>query len=291
MRRSADRDVGARDARERDLHDREVAEQLVDERVDRGVVGDQRAPQLRVAEQHDRAERQHARGGLQPAGEQAVGQARELVVGDVVAVLAHQHAEHAVAGLRALALDHVEQVGEGLRDRAERAFDAAEEVEAGGRQALEIGPVLVRHAQQLADRQRGDRQREALHQVHLTALGGDLGHLVELARDDRVDPGSEAAQPVPGELRGEHLAQAGVCGWVGEAEAAGVLLGGDARFPDEVGEVAGERARRAEHGLRLVVAAHEPAADAERQLEQAHGFAVAQRCHLGHRVEPDALQR
>ena len=103
--------------------------------------------------------------------------------------------------------------------------------------------------------------------------------------------GREAAQPVPGELRGEHLAQAGVGGRVGEAEAAGVLLGGDARFPDEVGEVAGERARRAEHGLRLVVAAHEPTADAERQLEQAHGLAVAQRCHLGHRVEPDALQR
>ena len=112
-----DRDVRARDARERDLDDGEVAQQLVDERVDRGAVGDQRAPQLRVAEQHDRAERQHARGGLQPAGEQAVGQARQLVVGDVVAVLAHQHAEHAVAGLRALALDHVEQVGEGLRDR------------------------------------------------------------------------------------------------------------------------------------------------------------------------------
>jgi len=34
----ADRDVLARDPRERDLDDREVAQQLVDERVDRGLV-------------------------------------------------------------------------------------------------------------------------------------------------------------------------------------------------------------------------------------------------------------
>ena len=88
-------------------------------------------------------------------------------------------------------------------------------------------------------------------EIHPALLGGDPGHLVELARDDRVDPRGEAAQPVPGELRGEHLAQAGVRGRVGEAEAAGVLLGGDARLADEVGEVARERARRAEHGLRL----------------------------------------
>ena len=101
--------------------------------------------------------------------------------------------EHAVAGLRALALDHVEQVGERLRDRPQRALDAAEEVETGGGKALEVGAVFVGHPEQLADRQRGDRQREALHEVHLALLGGDLRHLIELTRDDRVDPRCEAA--------------------------------------------------------------------------------------------------
>ena len=206
-------------------------------------------------------------------------------------MLAHQHAEHPVAGLRALALDHVQQVGQRLRDRAERALDAAEEVEAGGGEALEVGAVLVRDAQQLADRQRRDRQGEALDEIHLPFLGGDPRHLVELARDDRVDAGREPAQAVSGELRREHLAQAGVLRRVREAEAPGVLLGGDARLADEVGEIAAERACRAEYGLGLVVAADQPAPDPEGQLQQAHRLAVAQLAHIGHGVEAGALER
>src|SRR5436305_372926 len=81
------------------------------------------------------------------------------------AVLLDQHAAQAVAGLLTLLLDDVQQVGQRLRHRAERRARAAEQVEAGGAQPLEVLAVLVGHAEQLADRQRRDRQRERLPQV------------------------------------------------------------------------------------------------------------------------------
>jgi hypothetical protein len=277
--------------RERHLHDGEVAQQLVDERVDRLVALADRRAALRLLHEHDRAEREHAGRRLEAAGEQTVGEARELVVGEAVTVLAHEPAEQPVTGLLALVLHDLQQVLHGLGDRAEGAGDPAEQVEAGGGQALELRTVGVGDAEQLADRERRDRQCEALYEVDGLSRRGRRRHLVQLAGHDHLDPRPEPAQPVPGELRGEELAQPGVVGRVGEPETARVLVGGDPDGADEVGEVVAEGRRRCEHRLGLLVAGDQPRPQPEGELHPADRLGGAQPPELGHRVEPVALQR
>jgi hypothetical protein len=120
--------------------------------------------------------------------------------------------------------------------------------------------------------------------------GGGL-HLVELARHDRVDAGGEAFEAVARELRRQHLAQPRVVGRVGEAQAAGVLVGGDADGADEMAEIAAERGRRPQHGLGLGVARDDPGAQAQRQLHLADGFVGPELAEIGDGVEPVALER
>jgi hypothetical protein len=115
------------------------------------------------------------------------------VVGDVVSVLPHEHAEQAVTRLDPLLLHDAEQVLHRLRDRAERAGDPAEEVETGGAQPLEVGAVGVGDAEELADRQRGDGEREGLQEIDDAVRLGERGHLVELADDDGLDSGRKPA--------------------------------------------------------------------------------------------------
>ena len=83
-----DVDVLPGEPRERHLHHGEVPQQLLDERAGGRVVVVNELERLAVLEQHQRAERQHAGGGLEPAGQYAVGEAGQLLVGDLVAVLA-----------------------------------------------------------------------------------------------------------------------------------------------------------------------------------------------------------
>ena len=112
--------------RERHLHHREVAQQLVDDAVDllRRSVPDQ-GRVLGVAQQHDRAERDHAGRRLEPAGEDAVGEPGEVDVADRVALLADDVAEQPGAGMQSLTGDRVEQELPLLRHRAERAHRPA----------------------------------------------------------------------------------------------------------------------------------------------------------------------
>ena len=107
-----------------------------------------------------------------------------------------------------------------------RAFgDRNGQVELAGAAPLEVLAVVVRHAEQLADHQRRDGQREVLHQIDGRPGGF---HRVELLIDDLGDAWFQALHPADGELGGEHAAQPLVFGRV-EAEQvarprAGLLL-------------------------------------------------------------------
>lgn len=212
----------------------------------------------------------------------------ELAVVDLVAVLLDQHAEQAVAGLFALLAHDLQQVPQRLRDRPQRRARTAEQVEPRGAQPLEVRPVLVGHAEQFADRERRDRQRELLPQVHRTVRGG---HRVQLVRDDLVDPRRQPGKPAHRELGRQQLPQARVDRRVGESEAARVLVLGDARVADEVREVVAELRALPEDGLGLLVAGHEPGVHPERQVQLADRRLAAQPAEVRNRVETLAAQR
>ena len=119
---------------------REVAQQLLDDRLHRrrrrrasaAVV-------LRVLQQHGGAQREHARAGLQAAGEDAVGQAGEVEVVDLVAVLADDLADQPVAGLVALlAVASIRNSRE--PDTAPKAPGRRGHVEPGGGRARGTSP-------------------------------------------------------------------------------------------------------------------------------------------------------
>ncbi len=283
--------VLAGEAREGDLNHRQVPQQLLDEGVDGRVLVAEGDEVLGVPEEDEGAEGEHAGCGLQAAGQHAVGEARELLVVDVVAVLLHQHAEQPVAGVLALLLDYVAQVGERLGYRAERGVGAREEVEAGGAEALELLAVLVRDAEQLADDQRGDRHRERLDEVDRVAVLPQRLHLVQPLLDEVVDARGESAEAPHGEFGGEQPAQPGVDGRIAEAEPAGVVVLGHPGVADEVGEVVAEAIGLAEHGTRLVVPRDQPHIHVERYGELGDRGLFAHLAQLGHRVEAVPAER
>ncbi|MGI9002111.1 MAG: hypothetical protein ACR2GH_10620 [Pseudonocardia sp.] len=65
---------------------------------------------------------------------------------------------------------------------------------------LELRPVPLRHAEQLADHQRGHRDGELRDEVDRRA---EPLHRVQPVRDDPLDPGCQLLQPPHGELTGE----------------------------------------------------------------------------------------
>ncbi len=112
-----------------------------------------------------------------------------------------------------------------------KAFgDGERQVELTSGTRLEVGPVAVGHAEQLADHQRRDGQREVLDQVHRRTRGL---HRIEVLVDDLGDPGFEALDSPDGELRGEHAAQPLVFGRIEAEQVArprtGLLLLRDVR--------------------------------------------------------------
>ena len=72
------------------------------------------------------------------------------------------------------------------------------QVELAGAAALEVVAVVVRHAEQLADHQRRDRQREARHQI---CWRPGLFHRVQLCVDDLDDARLQPLHPADRELR------------------------------------------------------------------------------------------
>ena len=153
-----------------------------------------------------------------------------------------------------------------------------------------VSRVLLPQAEELADHQEGDREREGLDQVGDPVVrGGRRLGLVELLRDDPVDLGLEPGQPAHRELRGQQLAQTGVLGRVGEAEAADVAVGltGLAVVGPDVG---GVRREVTEHLARLGVAGHQPDVHAEEGDQLRDRVAVAQLGDPRHGIGDDPVE-
>ena len=152
---------------------------------------------------------------------------------------------------------------------------------------------VVVDAEQFHDHAGRDGQREVLLQVDqrrpaptAASTSSSASSMISRIR------GSRAASARVVKCARQHVAQPGVRRRVGEAEAARVLLGGDADLADHVAEVVAEGLRvGGEDRPGLVVAGHQPAPQAERHLEPADRLAVAEPAEFGHRVEADAAQR
>ena len=127
--------------------------------------------------------------------------------------------------------------------------------------ALEPLAVLVRDAEQFADDQGRDRQRELLHEVDRAALGQ---HRVDVRLDLVRDVLAQRPHALDGELGREQPAQAGVALAVEVDDRTGHGIGGHVAVHDHV---VGHGAARAqpgvvEQGAYLVVAAEQVRVDA-----------------------------
>ena len=122
-----------------------------------------------------------------------------------------------------------------------------------------------------------------------------LLHRVEVVVDDLDDPRLQPAHPADRELRGEHPAQAGVLGRVDAEQVARphpvALLVAQLRGPGGVegpAAVVAEPGAVGEHGLDVRVPGDQERGHPEGRLHLPDALVVAQRRHLGHRVEPVA---
>ena len=273
-----------------------MPEQLLDDRVDAPVSlsgsATQPVPQVAVLQQHRGAEREHRGAGLEAAGEHAVGEAAEVEVVDLVAVLADDLADQAGSRVVPLPGGLGEQEVAGAADRTDGAGAALGDVEARRRQRAERLPLLVGHAEQVADHQERHRERVRRHQVdRAVARGRGALHLVELVLDDRLDPGTEPAEPPHRELGGQQLAQPGVLRRVGEPETAEVAVGGRAAAAHVGADVGGVRRRVAEQLTRLGVPGDQPDVDPEERGQLVHRGLVAHLSQAGGRRHHVPLQR
>ena len=163
------------------------------------------------------------------------------------------------------------------------------QVELAGSSLLEVAAVAVRDAQQFADHQRRDGQREGLHQVDGRARGL---HGVEVLGDDLGDARFEPLHPADGELGGEHSAQALMLGRVESQQVAragaGLLLLGhrwSARQHESRWARVGEVGVVGKHRLDIVVAGDQVDLHAERVGHRLHPCARPDLGELGDRIE------
>ncbi len=140
-----------------------------------------------------------------PGGQQQRGHPGELLV--VELATGDQLAEQVLAGLGSLAPDQLGEVAHQLRARGAPLLDGVVEVHRLRCSVLEARTLAVRHAKQLADHQRRDRQRERLDQVRRRARAG---HLIELTVDDLLGPGLQPAHLPHAEVPGQQPAISGV---------------------------------------------------------------------------------
>ena len=196
-----------------------------------------------------------------------------------------------VARRLALPLDDAAQVDQRLRDLVEGGRRPGQQVEPGRGERLELVALLVRDAEQLADRQRRDGRGEVADEVDLLARRLELGHRVEAALDDRGDPRArrESRRPVNS---GVSRCRSRVCsGGSVNPSPPGFCPEPMPARADEVAEVGGQPAGAPEDLAGLLVPGHQPGLHAERQREVAHRVVLAVLPQRGHRVEAVTAQR
>jgi hypothetical protein len=211
--------------------------------------------------------------------EQQRGDADELGIGELIAVFAHQHAEHVVAGRAAGAGHQRAHVLTALPHQLQPFRDREGQVELPSAAALEVVAAVVGHAEQLADDQRGDRQCELRHQIGWRT---GLFERFQAGLDDLDDARFQRLHPAHGEFAGQHPPQPGVLRRV-EAQqvacpGAGLFLLGQLRgagHHEARRPAVGEVLVIGEHGLDVVVAGDQVHLKAEGVDGADHSTAVA----------------
>ncbi|WP_308015836.1 hypothetical protein [Saccharopolyspora sp. 6M] len=245
-----------------------------------------------MAQQRERAEAEHVRGGLVPGDEQQVPDADQLGVAQLRVVVPDEHAEQVLARVLPRPGDELGHVREGLPGQLDLLLLREGGVELAVGALLELGPVGGRHAEQFADDQRGDRQRVLGDEVGGRAVAFER---VQVLVDDLDDARFEAAHPADGELGGEHPAQPGVVRRVEREQVAAALPGELPRVAPRAVQVlrapaVAEGVGVAEHAPHVGVPGEQPGGRAERGADPGDPVARAQRGHVRRRVETGAAR-
>ena len=192
--------------------DGEVAQHLLDGHRDLGRVGDDRGQLLRVLQETDGAQRDHVGRGLVPRDEQQERHADQFWPVDRAGflLLGDQPADHVVVGVRGLGVDEFAEVVAQFVDERLAVGDVDVAVEQGAAALLEEVVVGVGNAEQFADDQGRDRQRQRLDQVDRAVVAGE--HRVDALVDDLLDAWAQAGEPFDGELADGRAAGARVVG-------------------------------------------------------------------------------
>jgi hypothetical protein len=125
------------------------------------------------------------RRGFVACEQQQAGDADQLVVGELLAVLADQHAEDVVTGVPPGLLHQRGHVLAAPPDLLESLRTRNRQIQLARAAPLEVVAVVIGHTEQLADHQRRDRQREVGHQIGWRAR---IFQRIELRIDDLDDP-------------------------------------------------------------------------------------------------------
>jgi hypothetical protein len=275
--------VAARKAPSRDLHVLErpprgplhgavEAQQLLDGALQQGGLAAQALQLAGMAQQREQAVPQQVAGGLVAGREEQDGGGQDLVVGEAVVALlrAHQPRQQIVLGLDAPSRQQLAHVGLELLDRRHRAREdrraerPVQDRRRVARPGLETAMVLRRHAQQLADHEHRQQDRELGHPLHLAARAGRCEQLVRKPLDARAQALDHARR----EGLVHQMTQSGVGGRVEHQHGAQVgahhgveLLGVERRLLGQHAErqLRGGEARVAQHRGAVGVTAQEPA--------------------------------
>lgn len=267
----------------------EVAQQFLDRRGDEpGVVRvAQQGELIGVFEEGGGTERDHVRGGLVARDQQEQGHLRGLSVRQLSGGDAPGDARQEVVLRVGEALgDLTGQISGDLPGRGAAFLGGRGRADHRPGVVLEHGVVVVGHAEQFADDQRGDRQRERLDEVGRVGTGQ---HVVDQAVHDPLYGGPEGLDLPDGERCRHHPAQPGVFGVVHHDEAELALAGlgtGLGRIAGLIG--VGADPGIAQDGPLLGVAGHEPGLAAVPQAHLRERPLLLQFLEAGRRVEGTA---
>ena len=100
-----------------------------------------------------------------PGEQQQARDTDKFVVGELGAVLTHQHAEDVLAGVPARALHQRMHIRATLHLQVDALGNRNGQIQLARTASLEVVAVVVGHTEQLTDHQRRDRQCEAVHQI------------------------------------------------------------------------------------------------------------------------------
>ncbi|KOG83070.1 hypothetical protein ADK33_07220 [Streptomyces griseus subsp. rhodochrous] len=195
-----------------------VAEQLVQRGGDVLGVSPHAVQFARGGEEREKRVAEGVGGGLVSGHEQQDGQGDQVLLAHVVVGVARRDelVEERVAGVLSSAGDEPGRVGgHGVRGGVDDRGVSGREQPRGP--ALDIGPLGLRHSEQLADH--GDRERcgETGHEVD----GSFGGPLVEQAVGGAGDERAQPLDAAGGESHGHQPAQPGVVGRVAGQHGVG----------------------------------------------------------------------